>query len=155
MLAHGYHTAAFVGSIVLDPNPPYSPGFDRGFQTYDAGFHHEGPGEDRNLTVQRRATEVVAHALAWLDKRPKGPFFIWIHLYDAHDPYDPPEPYKARYASEPYDGAIAYEDSAVGKLVRQLKLRRLYDGTVMAVMADHGESLGAHGENTHGDFSLR
>jgi arylsulfatase A-like enzyme/Flp pilus assembly protein TadD len=150
--SHGYHTAAFVGSIVLNPDPPYAPGFGRGFETYDAGFHNEGPGEDRYRTVQRRGDEVVAHALAWLTKHPKGPFFIWIHLFDAHDPYDPPEPYKSRYASAPYDGAIAFEDEAVGKLLRQLKLRGLYDGAVMAVTADHGESLGAHGEDTHGIF---
>src|SRR5208337_5341614 len=92
------------------------------------------------------------HVLAWLDKYPNGPFFIWIHLYDAHDPYDPPEPYKTRYASAPYDGAIAYEDEAVGKLLRQLKLRGVYDDAIMAIMADHGESLGAHGEDTHGVF---
>jgi arylsulfatase A-like enzyme/Tfp pilus assembly protein PilF len=150
--AHGYRTAAFIGAIVLEPNPPYAPGFDRGFDTYDAGFHSEGPGGDRYSTVQRRGVEVVTHALAWLNKHPKGPFFIWVHLYDAHDPYDPPEPYKTRYASAPYDGGIAYEDAAVGKLLRQLKLRGLYDGAVMAVMADHGESLGAHGEDTHGVF---
>jgi len=150
--SHGYRTAAFIGAIALNPDPTYAPGFDRGFDTYDAGFHKEGPGEDRYRTVQRRGDEVVAHALAWLTKHPKGPFFIWIHLYDAHDPYDPPEPYKTRYRSVPYDGAIAYEDAAVGKLVRQLKLRGLYDGTVMAVTADHGESLGAHGEDTHGIF---
>jgi arylsulfatase A-like enzyme len=94
--SHGYHTAAFLGAIVLNPDPTYAPGFDRGFDTYDAGFHKEGPGEDRYRTVQRRGDEVVAHALAWLNKHPKGPFFIWIHLYDAHDPYDPPEPYKTR-----------------------------------------------------------
>ncbi len=150
--AHGYHTAAFIASIILEPNPPYAPGFDRGFDTYDAEFHNEGPGEDRYSTVQRRGEEVVAHALAWLNKHPKAPFFIWVHLYDAHDPYDPPEPYKTRYASAPYDGAIAYEDAVVGKLLRQLKLRGLYDDTVMAVTADHGESLGAHGENTHSIF---
>lgn len=150
--AHGYHTAAFIGAIVLEPEPPYAPGFDRGFDTYDAGFHNEGPGEDRYSTTQRRGAEVVAHALAWLNKHPKGPFFIWVHLYDAHDPYDPPEPYKTRYSSVPYDGAIAYEDAAVGKFFRQLKLRGLYEGTVIAVMADHGESLGAHGEDTHGVF---
>ena len=150
--SHGYHTAAFIGAIALNPDPTYAPGFDRGFETYDAGFHKEGPGEDRYHTVQRRGDEVVAHALAWLDKHPRDPFFIWIHLYDAHDPYDPPEPYKSRYASAPYDGAIAYEDAAVGKLLRQLKLRGLYDGAVMAITADHGESLGAHGEDTHGIF---
>ena len=150
--AHGYHTAAFIGAIVLAPEPPYAPGFDRGFDTYDADFHNEGPGEDRYHTTQRRGAEVVTHALAWLNKHPKGPFFIWVHLYDAHDPYDPPEPYKTRYSSAPYDGAIAYEDEAVGRLLRQLKLRGLYDETIMAIMADHGESLGDHGEDTHGVF---
>ncbi len=150
--SHGYHTAAFIGAIALDPDPSYAPGFDRGFETYDAGFHKQGHGEDRYRTVQRRGDEVVAHALAWLTKHPKGPFFIWVHLYDAHDPYDPPEPYKTRYASAPYDGTIAYEDAVVGKLLRQLKLRGLYDGAVMAVTADHGEALGAHGEDTHGIF---
>jgi arylsulfatase A-like enzyme/cytochrome c-type biogenesis protein CcmH/NrfG len=149
---HGYRTAAFVGAIVLEPVAPYAPGFERGFDTYDAGFHNEGPGEDRFHTVQRHGAEVVAHALAWLNKNPKGPFFIWIHLYDAHDPYDPPKPYKARYAFAPYDGGIAYEDAVVGKLLRQLKLRGLYEGSIIAVMADHGESLGAHGEDTHGVF---
>jgi arylsulfatase A-like enzyme/cytochrome c-type biogenesis protein CcmH/NrfG len=150
--AHGYRTAAFIGAIVLEPSPPFAVGFDRGFDTYDAGFHSENPGDDRYKTVQRRGSQVVAHALAWLNKNPKGPFFIWIHLYDAHDPYDPPEPYKTRYASAPYDGGIAYEDAVVGRLLRELKLRGLYDGTIMAVMADHGESLGAHGEDTHGVF---
>jgi len=150
--AHGYHTAAFVGSIVLEPTPSYAPGFNRGFDTYDAGFHYQAPGEDRYHSFERRGAEVVAHALSWLARHPKGPFFIWIHLYDAHDPYDPPEPYKTKYASEPYDGEIAYVDSAIGKFLRQMKLRGLYDGSIIAVMADHGESLGAHGENTHGIF---
>jgi arylsulfatase A-like enzyme len=150
--AHGYSTAAFIGSIVLEAKAPYAPGFDRGFQTYDANFRNGYPGEDRYHTTIRRGEVVVAHALAWLNRHPKEPFFMWVHLYDAHDPYDPPEPYKTRYASAPYDGGIAYEDAAVGKLLRQLKLRGLYDGAVIAVMADHGESLGAHGEDAHGIF---
>ncbi len=150
--AHGYSTAAIIGSIVLEAKAPYAPGFDRGFQTYDADFRNGYPGEDRYRTTVRRGDVVVAHALAWLDRHPKRPFFLWVHLYDAHDPYDPPEPYKTKYASEPYEGGIAYQDAAVGKLLRQLKLRGLYDGAVMAVMADHGESLGAHGEDAHGIF---
>jgi tetratricopeptide (TPR) repeat protein len=150
--AQGYRTAAFVGSIVLNPTPSYAPGFDRGFDTYDAAFQYAGPGENHYRTVERRGGEVVARALAWLNKHPKGPFFLWVHLYDAHDPYDPPEPYKTRYAKAPYDGEIAYADSAVGKLFQQLKASGLYDGSVIAVMADHGESLGAHGEDTHGVF---
>jgi arylsulfatase A-like enzyme/Tfp pilus assembly protein PilF len=150
--AHGYHTAAFIGSIVLDPSPSYAPGFDRGFDTYDSGFHYAGPGENHYKTVERRANEVVTRALAWLTRHPKGPFFLWIHLYDAHDPYDPPEPFKSRYAKSPYDGEIAYVDSAVGKFLQQLKVRGLYKDSTIAVMADHGESLGAHGEDTHGVF---
>jgi arylsulfatase A-like enzyme/Tfp pilus assembly protein PilF len=150
--AHGYHTAAFIGSLALDPAGG-APGFDRGFDIYDAGFQsgdiHE---KDRYKTVERRGEVVVEHALAWLKEHPQVPFFLWVHLYDPHDPYDPPEPYKTRYAKEPYDGEIAYVDSVVGKLFRELKERGLYESAAIAVMADHGESLGAHGENTHGVF---
>ena len=150
--SHGYHTAAFVGSLVLDPATRSAPGFDRGFDTFDAGFHRRRPRESRYQAIERRGGEVVAHALAWLSQHPRGPFFIWVHLYDAHDPYDPPEPYKSRYASAPYDGEIAYVDSAVGKFLTQLRTRGLYEGAVIAVMADHGEALGEHGEATHGIF---
>src|SRR5258706_8852586 len=108
--AQGYRTAAFVGSIVLDPEAHLAPGFERGFDTYNAGFQHIRPGEDRYHTTERRAQEVVARALAWLNKKPAGPFFLLVDLYDAHDPYDPPEPYKNRYAAAPYHGEIAYQD---------------------------------------------
>ena len=172
---HGYRTAAFVGAMVLDPSSQFAPGFDRGFDSYDAGFRARRPGEDRYHTTERRGGEVVAHALAWLNQHglnqdrlnqarlnqarlnqagqhPKGPFFMWVHLYDAHHPYDPPQPYKSKYAAAPYDGEIAYVDSVVGKLLSQLRTRGLYDGAVIAVMADHGEALGEHGEDTHGIF---
>jgi len=149
---HGYQTAAFVGSLILDPEARSAPGFDRGFDTYDAGFHRRRPGENRYQSIERRGGEVVAHALAWLNQHPRGPFFLWIHFYDAHDPYDPPEPYKTRYVSAPYDGEIAYVDSVVGKFLTQLRARGLYDGAVIALMADHGEALGEHGEATHGIF---
>ena len=148
----GYHTAAFVASLVLDPLDGTAPGFDRGFDFYDAGFRLRPRGADRYKTVERRGGEVVNHALAWLSQNHTSPFFVWVHLYDAHDPYDPPEPYKTRYKSQPYDGEIAYADSAVGKFLDTLREHNLYDGTLIAVMADHGESLGAHGENTHGVF---
>jgi arylsulfatase A-like enzyme len=150
--AQGYHTAAFVGSMVLDPHAGFARGFDRGFDTYDAGFRQSNPGEDRYETTERRGGDVVAHALAWLDKNPDGPFFIWVHLYDAHDPYDPPEPYKTKYASALYDGEIAYADSVVGKFLDQLHQRGFYDSATIALMADHGEALGEHGEDTHGFF---
>jgi arylsulfatase A-like enzyme/Flp pilus assembly protein TadD len=149
---HGYRTAAFVGAMVLDPHAGFARGFDRGFDTYDAGFHQARPGEDRYHSVERRGDEVVAHALVWLNQHPRGPFFMWLHLYDAHDPYDPPEPYKSKYVAAPYDGEVAYVDSAVGKFLSDLRTRGLYDGAVIAVMADHGEALGEHGEDTHGFF---
>ncbi len=148
----GYHTGAFVSSIILDPLDGTAPGFDRGFDVYDAGFRKRPRGADRYKTIERRAGDVVNHALGWLSQLPDGPFFLWVHLYDAHDPYDPPSPYKERFASAPYDGEIAYADASVGKLLGELRKHGLYDETMIAVMADHGESLGAHGENTHGIF---
>jgi len=149
---HEYHTAAFVGSLILDPLDGLAPGFDRGFDVYDAGFRLRRAQEDRYKTVERRAGEVVSHALLWLRKNPNRPFFIWIHLYDAHDPYDPPPPYGQRYASFPYDGEIAYLDAAVGHLFTVLRSQGLYDDALIAVMADHGEAFGEHGERTHGIF---
>ncbi|MFZ3263064.1 MAG: sulfatase-like hydrolase/transferase, partial [Terriglobales bacterium] len=150
--AHGYHTAAFVGALVLDPKARSVPGFDRGFDTYDAGFTQMPPGGDRYHTAERRGGVVVAHAIAWLNLHQNGPFFLWVHLYDPHDPYDPPEPYKSRFKAAPYDGEIAYADSALGRLLGQLRASGLYEGSVIAVMSDHGEALGDHGEDTHGIF---
>ena len=81
-----------------------------------------------------------------------APFFLWVHLYDPHDPYSPPEPYKTRYQADPYDGEIAYTDSAIAKLIAGLKTHGLLDTSLVAVMADHGEAFGEHGENHHGIF---
>src|SRR5256714_455473 len=100
---NGYQTAAFVGALVLDPTK-LAPGFDRGFDHYDAGFHRRRPGEDNYHSLERRGEEVVSRAVGWLSKHPTGPFFLWVHLYDPHDPYTPPEPYLTRYKYEPYDG---------------------------------------------------
>ncbi len=150
--AGGYQTAAFVGSIVLDPAQGLGIGLDRGFDTYDAGFHMSVPGEDHYSSTGRRGSVVVEHALAWLNTHQKSPFFIWVHLYDAHNPYDPPEPFLSRYKKAPYDGGIAYVDFVVGKLLSQLRARGLYENSVVAVMSDHGESLGDHGEDFHGFF---
>ncbi len=151
--ARGYRTAAFVGSIVLDPISGLAPGFDRGFQHYDAGFRlRKLPLDNRYETVERRAGEVVARAVAWLQKNSNRPFFLWVHLYDPHDPYDPPAPFSRRFAAAPYDGEIAYTDSAIGKLLQALKLHNLYNNSLIAVMGDHGEALGDHGETSHGVF---
>ena len=148
--ANGYRTAAFVGSSILDPAMA-APGFDRGFQVYDGKFHKRGRGEDRYQSVERRADEVVQRALAWAGKQ-TGPIFMWIHVYDAHDPYDPPEPYKTRYSSALYDGEIAYVDAAMGKLFAGLRTKGSFENSVIALMADHGEAFGEHGEERHGMF---
>ena len=149
---HGYKTGAFVGSLIIDDKNPVAAGFGRGFDTYDAPFHNRSKGEDRYQSVERRAGTVVASALRWLETHRQGPFFIWVHCYDPHDPYDPPPPFKTRYADQPYDGEIAYTDSAMGKLFSGLKSLGLYDGALIALMADHGEALGEHGEPHHGIF---
>jgi arylsulfatase A-like enzyme/tetratricopeptide (TPR) repeat protein len=150
--SRGYTTAAVVGSQVLDPRSATAPGFERGFDNYDAGFHSRRAGEERYTSEERRATTVVNHALAWLKKQPHSPFFLWVHLYDPHDPYEPPEPFKSKYQTAPYDGEIAYVDSAIGKLFSGLKTLGLYDSPVIAIVADHGEALGEHGEESHGFF---
>lgn len=150
--AHGFRTAAFVSSVILDPIVGSAPGFERGFDLYDAGFHHRRPGEDRYKSIERRADEVVSRAEDWLNRRPPGPFFLWLHFYDAHDPYDPPEPYKTKYADALYDGEIAYTDAAVGKFFEYLRAKGLYERAMISVMADHGEALGDHGETAHGVF---
>ena len=148
----GYHTAAFIGSIILDPKGNMAPGFDRGFDFFDAGFHMKrDPDESRYDNVERRGGDVVAHAIGWLSKNRQSPFFIWVHLYDPHAPYDPPSPYDKRFA-DGYDGEIAYADASLGKLFQYLRQRGLYDRALILVMSDHGESLGAHGESMHGIF---
>jgi arylsulfatase A-like enzyme/Flp pilus assembly protein TadD len=149
---HGYQTAAFVGSIVLDPDNGGAPGFDRGFDFYDARFHNSKPGEDRYQSLERRAEDVANHAMGWLSHHQHAPFFIWLHFYDAHEPYDPPEPFLSKYPTEPYDGEIAYTDSVVGSILDVLRRHGLYQNTVIAVAADHGEAFGEHGEKYHGVF---
>jgi arylsulfatase A-like enzyme/Tfp pilus assembly protein PilF len=153
---HGYQTAASVGSLVLDPIGGTAPGFDRGFDTYEAGFRSRRKGEDRYATLERRAGEVVSRATRWLNNRSATsnakPFFLWVHVYDAHDPYDPPQPYATRYAKEPYDGELAYVDASVGKLLNQLRASGQFDKSLIIAMADHGEAFGEHGERSHGIF---
>ena len=143
----GYRTAAFVGSLILDPGAGTAPGFDRGFDTYDAGFRLRQPGDDRYQSVERRGDEVAARATQWIASVGTGPWFLWVHLFDAHDPYDPPADLKRRFASAPYDGEIASVDRLAGSLVKAVP-----PDTVVLVTADHGEALGDHGEETHGVF---
>ncbi|MBI1738213.1 MAG: sulfatase-like hydrolase/transferase [Acidobacteria bacterium] len=139
-----------VSSIILDPKNGFAPGFDRGFDVFDAGFHRKQKGETRQQSIERRAEVTIARALEWLENNSQGPFFLWIHLWDAHDPYEPPAPFKAKYAAAPYDGEIAYLDASLGRFFAALKSKQLFDRALLAVTSDHGEGLGGHGENTHG-----
>ncbi len=149
----GYDTAAFVSAYVL--NSIW--GLNRGFQTYD---DHFGPRQNvmRNPeNVERRADETVGHLLAWFEARAQRgaaarPFFVWLHLYDPHSPYDPPEPFHSQYAGRLYDGEVAYADSQLARLFDYLRKSGLYDRTLVVLLADHGESLGEHGEDEHGFF---
>ena len=150
--AQGYHTGAFVGSIILDPKNGFASGFERGFDVYNAGFHRQKTGERREASMQRRGEVTLNFVLEWLGQQKGAPFFLWFHLWDAHDPYNPPEPFRSRFPNAPYNAGIAYVDSIVGKLFDYLRAQGLYDNTLIAVAADHGEALGDHGELTHSIF---
>jgi arylsulfatase A-like enzyme/Tfp pilus assembly protein PilF len=145
---HEYSTAAFLGAAVLDARFGLNQGFDTYFDHFDVDRLDEGSLD----MVKRSGDQVVASALAWLETNPRRPFFLWVHLYDAHYPYAPPEPYASRFAGRPYDGEIAFADAQVGRLVARLKELGVYDRAVVVLAADHGEGLGEHGEKTHGFF---
>ncbi len=144
----GYATGAVVSAFVLDR----SWGLGRGFDFYDDAFSAETFQKKEIGLVDRRAEESVGHAITWLKKTSRTPFFLWLHLYDPHNPYDPPEPYSTEYKGHLYDGEIAYADHELGKLIAWLKQSKLYDSSVIIATSDHGESLGEHGEDEHGFF---
>src|SRR5690349_896521 len=144
----GYATGAVLGSAVLDSRF----GLNRGFDFYYDHFDFSRLDE-RNLdAMERRGDLVVNEALQWLAAHDRQSFLLWLHLYDAHSPYEPPQPYLAKYKARPYDGEIAFVDAQVGRVVSYLKTKNLYDNTLIIVAGDHGESLGEHGEKTHGFF---
>jgi arylsulfatase A-like enzyme len=145
----GYQTAAFIGAVILDSNS-LAPGLDRGFDFYD-NFPAKTDSKERWGRVERRGMEVVQHAEGWLTKHRTGPRFVWVHLFDPHDPYEPPPPFSQKY-KEAYDGEIAYADSALGNLIAFLKKTGAYPNAIIVVVGDHGEGLGEHGEETHGLF---
>ena len=125
---------------------------NQGFETYFDHFDFSRLDETSLDMVKRRGDEVADNALAWLKTNPRRPFFLWVHLYDAHYPYTPPEPYASRYAGRPYDGEIAFDDAQVGRLIAFLKDVDSYENSILVVTGDHGEGLGEHGEKTHGFF---
>lgn len=141
--AQGYRTAAFLGSFVLD----HRFGLGRGFDKYDDEVNRF-PGATSSLEAERDAGRVIDRASVWMNQQ-QGDFFLWVHLFDAHAPYAPPEPYRSML-TDPYDGEIAYLDSQLARLVSALDRSGLRERTMIVVVGDHGESLGEHGEPTHG-----
>jgi choline-sulfatase len=149
--ARGWHTGAVLGSAVLDADR----GLDQGFATYDDDF--EGPYPvyaprqqslaDEMATTRRRADVVTDRALAAIDRFGGERFFLLVHYFDAHDPYDPPPSFRGPPPEPPYDGEIAFVDSEVGRLLTKLKAR---PNALVVIVSDHGEGLGEHGESTHG-----
>lgn len=148
-LARGYRTAAFVSSYVLHSRW----GIGQGHETYDDSFDYAGL-ESRALTdVERPAGPVVDAALAWLrqPRRAERPFYLWVHFFDPHEPYVPPDEYR-RKAPTAYAGEVMYADSQVARLLEALDTLGLRRNTLIVYLSDHGESLGEHGEPTHGIF---
>jgi arylsulfatase A-like enzyme len=137
-------TAAFVASAILAPR--------RGLEQ---GFDHYGIGEPQRCSnappLRRRAGEVVDEAISWLRRNSAEPFFVWVHLFDTHRPYDLPADYKDRHF-DPYLAAVAYEDAQLARLLEDLESRNVLNRTLTVVVGDHGESLGDHGEESHGVF---
>jgi len=149
LLGHGYQTAAFVASYVLASRW----GIAQGHETYDDSFDYSGL-ESRNLAdVERPAGRVVDGALDWLRERRRGerPFYLWVHLFDPHEPYAPPDAYLRR-APTAYAGEALYADSQVERLLGALDALGLRQNTLIVYLSDHGEALGDHGESTHGIF---
>ena len=148
---HGYQTAAFIGSFVLDRRF----GLARGFDSYWGEFPlHRFAGADPG-EVQIRGDRVEAAAEQWIGLHGSSPFFLFIHFYDLHGPYLLPDPWRTRFPGRVYDGELAYVDSLIGKLRRKLQQSDLDSRTALVVTSDHGEGLGDHGERNHGFFLYR
>ncbi|HUO32504.1 MAG TPA: sulfatase-like hydrolase/transferase [Bryobacteraceae bacterium] len=143
----GWDTAAFISSAVLKKLF----GFNQGFAVYDDQMPKPGKGHEFDEDAERRAGVTVDHALRWLDAQSGKPYFLWVHVYDPHAPYEPPSPFREKYKARPYDGEIAYADHELGRLFDAVH-KKSPGNTLIAVLSDHGESLGEHGEYTHGVF---
>jgi arylsulfatase A-like enzyme len=145
---HGYTTAAFIGSAVLDSRFGLNQGFDIYFDHFDFSQLRMSNFDE----LERRGDQVVDEVLSWLKLDPRRPLFLWVHLYDPHYPYTPPEPYASRFRNSLYDGEIAFADAQLGRLFSYLRERGEYDNALIVLASDHGEGLGEHGEKTHGFF---
>lgn len=135
----GYHTAAFVSGYPLAGEF----GLARGFDHYDDDFAE---------AVERDASRTTQRTLAYLAGAPRSPLFLWVHYFDPHDPYEPPEPFLSQHAQDPYSGEIAYMDRELGRLIDAFERRFESEDWRIIVVGDHGESLGEHGETLHGNL---
>jgi choline-sulfatase len=145
---NGYATGAAISAFVLRKET----GIDQGFDFYDDQVRPLGPSHAIGR-VQRPGPETISAARGWIEKQ-RGPFFLFLHLYEPHTPYDPPEPFRSRYETA-YDGEVAYTDQLIGEFFDFLKGRDLYDRALIILTSDHGEGLGQHGEDEHGMFLYR
>lgn len=145
----GYATGGAVSAYVLRGET----GMGTGFDFYEDGVSWR-PTEVMGNS-QRSGRETVRLALDWLRSVESKPFFLFLHMYEPHTPYAPPEPFASRYRSAPYDGEIAEADAIVGQVLDELKARGLYDKSIIVLLSDHGEGLGDHGEAEHGIFLYR
>ncbi len=143
--SQGYATGAFVGAYVLDRRF----GLARGFAHYDDAIPRQASGASV-LESERPAEVVAAAAESWIRSQ-AGPFLAWVHFYDPHAPYDPPPPWRERFPGQPYEGEIAYTDASLARVLQAAR-ERAGDRLLVVATADHGESLGDHGERTHGFF---
>ncbi len=151
LAGRGYRTGAFIGAFVLDGRW----GLKQGFEHYDDAFDLKKYKTLDLGGVQRPGNQVMDAALAWLEGQKNAPFFAWIHLYDPHSPYEPPEPFRSEYGRDLaglYDGEIAFMDAQIGRCTAWLRASGLEDKTILVLVGDHGEGLGSHGEGTHGFF---
>ncbi len=148
--AAGLRTAAFVSSVVLASGG----GLERGFDVYSDELASESGSEDLPFLneLQRAGDQTLAEAVSWLGSNGDARLFAWIHLYDPHEPYEPPEPHRTRYADRLYDGEVAWSDELVGRLDEELEKLGIRDDTLLVVTSDHGEGLGEHRETLHGFF---
>ncbi|HEY2324415.1 MAG TPA: sulfatase, partial [Thermoanaerobaculia bacterium] len=139
----GYATGGFISSYVLRGGTGLADAFD----FYEDSI--EGRPGARFVDYQRPGNVTATLAEKWVDAREDKPFFLFFHIYEPHVPYDPPEPFRSRYAAVPYDGEIAAADAVVGSLIDHLKQRGIYDRAIILFVSDHGEGLGDHGEKQH------
>ena len=149
--SRGYLTAAFIGGYFLAREF----GLDQGFSLYDSPFTGHMEGSEAAAALKRPAADVLAEARKWLaghDNPSAVPFFVFIHLFDLHHPYTEPESFRTQYPGSEYDAELAYTDSMLGEFWQFLKDRGIFSCSLIVLTADHGESLGDHGESTHGYF---